>query len=151
MVRRGNVLLQVFPQEACGSNKGDFLPNAEQLYSIWSASQNAFTHIISTKITVHTPMSQEGIILFAWPVVCICSVLHLLTLLSLMHTQTQTSATEPLNFHQSLIFLLDRTDQNLYKETPTLIPQCCNIGSQCGVSFNCSFPLICNIKAAFII
>lgn len=48
-------------------------------------------------------------------------------------------------------YLLDLTDQNLYKETPTLILQCYNIGSQCGVSFNCSFPLICNIKAAFII
>lgn len=98
VVRRGNVLLQVFPRETCRSNKGDFLPNAEKLYSKRFTSQNAFTHIISTKITVHTPMSQEGIILFARPVLCICSVLHLLTLLSLMHTHTHPSATEPLNF-----------------------------------------------------
>lgn len=70
----------------------------------------------STKITVHTPMSQEGIILFAWPVLCICSVLHLLTLLSLMHTQTHTLLLlSPWIFNQ--LFLLDLADQNLCRDT----------------------------------
>lgn len=151
VVRRGNVLLRVFPRETCRSNKGDFLPNAEELYSKRFTSQNAFTHIISTKITVHTPMSQEGIILFAWPVLCICSVLHLLTLLSLIHTQTHPSATEPLNLSPVTHFFCSAWQTRTCTERRQLWSHSVTIGSQCGVSLSCSFPLICNIKAAFII
>lgn len=72
-------------------------------------------------------MSQEGIILFAWPVLCICSVLHLLTLLSLMHPQTHTHTRlllSPQTFHQSLIFARPGRPRTLCRERemPTLVP-----------------------------
>lgn len=44
--------------------------------SLYTKTPSPLTHVIKTIITVHTPMSQEGIILCAWPVICICSVLH---------------------------------------------------------------------------
>lgn len=89
-------------------------------------------------------MSQEGIIVCAWPVSLYCSVPHLFNpvLHNKMHMFTHTSATEPL--------LITRVSWDLYRETLA------HIGCQCGVSLSLSEShvcviFICTVKAAFII
>lgn len=123
-----------------------FLPNSEQRDTLQlTLHQNAFTvntHDMETIITVHTPMSQEGIILCAQPVLCICSVLHIPPPLSQMHTQTHTkrhtSATEPQKLssvtHSFFFFFLP-----LCRETPP--PFHCDTGRSHGVSPSCTFYL----------
>lgn len=150
VVRGGNVLLQVFLHATCGI-KGDFFCQMHNNFTAYDSLHKTPSHVISTKITVHTPMSQEGII------VCLACSLYMFCAAPPnppfidAHSETNTSATEPLNFSTSHSFLLDLADQNLCKETPTLIPQCYDIGSQRGLSLSSSFLFICNVKAAFVI
>lgn len=156
--------------ETCGRNKYvTFLLTPEQtshpVTHFYAKTPSPLTHTSSeTIVTVHTPMSQEGIILCAWPVLCIVLCCTSLPLLTRMHKHIHNSATEPLSFlsnHFFFFFLLNLADQDLCKrdldpDPPPAAPPCKTLQHRMPVwslsasFFMCSF-LFVRSKLLFII